>query len=124
MSLALDILTAVLLAAGGVLTAAGGLGLLRLPNLFTRLHAVGLVDTGGAVLLLAGMALQAGWSLVTVKLVLIGIFLFFTSPTSSHALTHAAILCGLSPDETRDGLHDDEDEGPGAERPGAAGGRR
>jgi len=98
MSLVVDIASWILFAIGGGLIIIGGLGMVRLPNFFTRLHASALVDTGGAAALLLGMALQAGWSMVTVKLVLIGIFLFFTSPTASHVVGHAALLGGLMPD--------------------------
>jgi len=93
-----DMASWALFVAGGGLMLIGGLGMVRLPNFFARLHASGLVDTGGAAALLLGMALQAGWSMVTVKLVLIGIFLFFTSPTASHAVAHASLLGGLAPD--------------------------
>ena len=107
MSLLVDIASWALMLAGGVLVVGSGIGLVRLSNLFARLHAGGLADTGGAALLLLGMGLQAGWSLITVKLLLIAAFLFFTAPTASHALAHAAILGGLSPDG-RDENADDE----------------
>lgn len=112
MNLAIDIASWLLLAAGGSLMVASGLGLVRLPNVFARLHAAGLADTGGSALLLLGMALQAGWSLVTVKLVLIGIFLFFTAPTAGHALAHAALLGGISPDDKGESEDDEEDVSP------------
>lgn len=115
MSLAIDLLSWLLMAGGGVLMVISGLGLVRLPNIFTRLHAAGLADTGGVALLLLGMGLQAGWSMVTVKLILIAVFLFFTAPTASHAVAHAAILGGLSPED-----HEDtEDDGHG--EPGKGG---
>lgn len=97
MSLVIDIASGALLAIGAVLMLIGGLGMVRLPNFFTRLHAAGLTDTGGAATLLLGLALQAGFTMVTVKLLLIGVFLFFTAPTSSHAVAHAALLGGLEP---------------------------
>ena len=99
MSLALDIASWALMVLGGGLMVTSAIGLLRLPDVFTRLHGASIADTGGAALLLLGMALQAGFTLVTVKLALIGIFLFFTTPTASHAVAHAAILGGLSPDD-------------------------
>ncbi len=98
MSLIVDIVSWALFLTGGGLMLIGGFGLVRFPNFFTRLHAAGMVDTGGAAALLLGMALQAGWTMVTVKLVLVGIFLFFTAPTASHAVAHASLLGGLSPD--------------------------
>ena len=99
MSLVIDIASWALFLIGGGLMLIGGFGLVRFPNFFTRLHAAGVVDTGGAAALLLGMALQAGWTMVTVKLVLVGIFLFFTAPTASHAVAHASLLGGLSPDQ-------------------------
>ncbi|NIR32676.1 MAG: sodium:proton antiporter [Gammaproteobacteria bacterium] len=91
MALVPDILSWILLVAGGLFLVTGGIGLLRLPDFFTRLHAAGLTDTLGAALTLLGLALQAGLTLVTVKLLLIFAFLFFTSPTATHALAKAAL---------------------------------
>lgn len=98
MSLALDILSWVLLLAGAAFMLTSAVGMIRLPDFFARLHGASLADTGGAALMILGMALQAGFTLVTVKLLLIGIFLFFTSPTATHAVAHAALIGGLSPD--------------------------
>jgi len=109
LSLVVDILSSLMMVAGGLLMVVSGLGLVRLPNIFTRLHAAGLADTGGIALLLLGMALYAGWSMVTVKLLLIAVFLFFTAPTASHAVGHAAILGGLAPEDHEDS----EDDGHG-----------
>jgi multicomponent Na+:H+ antiporter subunit G len=75
----------------------GGIGFVRLPDFFTRLHAAGVTDTMGAGLILLGLMLQGGVSFVTVKLVLILVFLLFTSPTASHALAHAALVSGHKP---------------------------
>ncbi|MDZ4735834.1 MAG: monovalent cation/H(+) antiporter subunit G [Rhodospirillaceae bacterium] len=109
MSLAVDILSWALMLGGGFFMLVSGVGMLRLPDLFTRLHGASVADTGGAALLLLGMALQAGFTLVTVKLLLIGIFLFFTTPTASHAVAHAALIGGLSPDDPAKNQHPDED---------------
>ena len=68
-----------------------------MPDLFTRLHPAGVADTVGAGFILLGFMLQGGLSLVTLKLVLILVFLFFTTPTASHALARAALLDGLKP---------------------------
>ncbi|MBC6439984.1 MAG: monovalent cation/H(+) antiporter subunit G [Rhodospirillales bacterium] len=97
MILALDIASWICLIIGALLMVVSAIGLLRLPDLFTRLHSGGLADTGGAALLLLGMALQTDFDLVTVKIVLIGIVLVLTSPTASHAVAHSALLGGLSP---------------------------
>jgi multicomponent Na+:H+ antiporter subunit G len=86
-----------LIAAGGIFCMIGALGLLRMPDFFTRMHAASLIDTLGAGLLLFGMVLQAGFTLVSVKLVFIGLLLFFTSPTATHALARAARARGIEP---------------------------
>lgn len=80
---------------GSVAVLVGTLGLVRLPDFYTRLHAAGITDTMGVELMLIGMMLQAGLSLVTVKLFLIATFIFFTSPTATHALANAAHAVGL-----------------------------
>ena len=87
--------SAILMGAGSVFILIGALGLVRLPDFYTRMHAAGVTDTLGAELLLLGMMLQAGFSLVTLKLVLISLFIFFTSPTSTHAVANAARVMGL-----------------------------
>lgn len=76
----------------------GAIGVLRLPEVFTRAHAAGMIDTMGAGMLLLGLMFQAGgFNLVMVKLVMIGFFLFFTSPVSSHTLVRAALADGAKP---------------------------
>ena len=99
MSLALDILSWITLTAGGAFVFIGGLGALRMPNLYTRMHAASLTDTMGAGLILVGIMLQAGATLATIKLAAILLFLLLTSPTASNALASAAILSGLQPEE-------------------------
>ncbi|MBT6441054.1 MAG: monovalent cation/H(+) antiporter subunit G [Alphaproteobacteria bacterium] len=93
----LDVLSWITISAGAFFILAGGIGLIRLPDVFCRVHAAGLTDTVGAGLMLTGLMLQAGATLVTVKLVLIMVFLIFTSPTASYALAHAALLDGIKP---------------------------
>ncbi len=84
-------------ALGAVFCVIGAAGMIRLPDVFTRMHAVGIVDTGGAGFILAGLAFQAGLTLVTVKLLLILVFIFFTAPTATHALARAALDGGQKP---------------------------
>lgn len=97
METALDIVSWVLLVTGSVFAMIGGLGLIRLPDVYTRMHGAGITDTMGAGLILAGLMVQGGFSLVTVKLILILIFLLYTSPTSTHALASAAFHRGQKP---------------------------
>ncbi len=82
---------------GGLFIVVGALGMNRLPDFWARLHAAGIIDTAGAGLLIAGMMLQAGFGLVALKLLLIGVFIFITSPTATHAIAHAAFADGLRP---------------------------
>ena len=97
--MAIDILSWIMLSAGGLFVFIGGLGALRMPNLYTRMHAASLTDTIAAVLIIGGVMLQAGATLATIKLAAILLFLLLTSPTASNALASAAILSGLQPDE-------------------------
>lgn len=85
------------LLAGAVFCVIGALGMLRMPDFYTRVHAASVTDTAGVGLLLLGMMLQAGFTLVTVKLIIIGLLVFFTSPTATHALCKAALTRGLKP---------------------------
>ena len=97
MALALDLLSWALLLVGSAFAFIGTLGLLRLPDVYSRMHATGITDTLGAALILAGLGVQAGLSLVTVKLVFIGLFLFFTSPPTPHAVAAAAWAVKIRP---------------------------
>lgn len=92
-----DGLSWVLLLAGAFFYVVGAIGLLRMPDLFTRMHAASVCDTFGAGLLLLGMLLQAGISLVSFKLVVIMMLLFFTGPVATHALARAARYAGIEP---------------------------
>ena len=98
LELVLDTVSWILLSAGGVFVLVGGIGALRMPNLYTRMHAASVTDTMGAVLVLTGVMVQAGLSLATIKLAAILLFLLITSPTASYALAHAALLAGIKPD--------------------------
>lgn len=97
MALLLDIASWALLSIGGAFVFIGGVGALRMPDLYTRIHAASLTDTMGAVLVIFGIMLQAGLSLAAVKLAAILLFLLLTSPTASNALASAALLAGLRP---------------------------
>ena len=97
MAALIDTLSWVLLTLGGLSVLVGGIGALRMPDLYTRMHAASVTDSMGALLVLVGIMLQAGWSLATIKLIAILIFLLLTSPTSSYALASAALLAGKRP---------------------------
>jgi multicomponent Na+:H+ antiporter subunit G len=92
-----QILSWIFIASGSIFVLIGGIGLIRLPDFYTRIHAAGITDTMGAWLMLVGLMFTAGWTLVTIKLVVLVFFLAATSPLSSHALAKAAFLRGLEP---------------------------
>ncbi len=104
----LDVLSWVLLVAGSLFVVTGGIGMLRLPDFYTRIHAAGITDTMGAWSILIGLCFQAGLSLVTVKLAVLLFFLVATSPLASHALAKAAYLRGLDPLQGRELLDLDQ----------------
>ena len=106
MTVVLDIVSWILLITGSIFVITGGIGLLRLPDFYTRVHAASITDTVGAWLILLGLLLQVEHTLVGIKLVLILLFLVLTSPLSSHALTKAAYYR-----ETP--MLTDESDGPG-----------
>lgn len=97
MSLLTDLLSWLFLVTGGLFCVIGTVGLIRMPDFYTRVHAASVVDTLGAFLILIGLMLQAGLTLVAVKLLMIGVLLFFASPTATHALVRAALVRGVEP---------------------------
>jgi len=93
----LDWISWVMLLSGGLVAIIGGLGLLRFPDFFSRLHAGGMTDTLCMLLIIGGLILQAGLSILSIKLALILLFMLFTAPTASHALARAAMVDGVKP---------------------------
>ena len=87
----MEIASVILLLIGASAMLVGGIGILRMPDLFTRLHAVGITDTLGAAAILLGLAFIAGWGLLLVKLFLILAVLLLLNPTASHSLGRAAV---------------------------------
>lgn len=96
---AIHALSWVFIVSGSVFAIIGAVGTLRFPDFWSRLHAASITDSAGVILLLAGMCLHSGFTLVTVKLIIIGVFLFITGPTSTHAVANAALVSGLRPKE-------------------------
>ncbi len=97
MDVALDALSWVAIVGGLFFMIVGTVGILRMPDVFTRLHPAGMTDTMGAGLLILGMCLQAGFGLVLVRLVFVYAFILFTSPIATHALARAALSAGVVP---------------------------
>ncbi len=94
----INVISWICLIAGGLLAIVGGIGLLRFPDFYARLHAAGVTDTLVALLIVLGLALQSGLSMLTIKLLLILLFLLFTAPTATHALARAALADNVKPD--------------------------
>jgi multicomponent Na+:H+ antiporter subunit G len=114
MVIVLDALSWIFIAGGLFFMLVGTVGILRMPDVFTRLHAAGMTDTMGAGFLILGMSLQtvagimqgeSGYWPVLVRLVFVYAFLMFTSPISTHALARAALAGGVEPwtDDDEDG---------------------
>jgi multicomponent Na+:H+ antiporter subunit G len=108
----LEIMSWILLLSGSFFVVVGAVGIVRLPDVYSRMHAAGLTDTLGTALILAGLMLQAGISLVVIKLALIALVLFFTGPTSTYALANACLGGGIKP-MSADGTPIDLDQDTG-----------
>ena len=87
----------VILIAGLAFIMLGVIGVLRLPDFYTRLHAMGKCDTLGVALVLVALAIHEGFSLYSVKILLISVFIGLANPTATHALGRAARRTGLVP---------------------------
>ncbi|MGJ8562108.1 MAG: monovalent cation/H(+) antiporter subunit G [Alphaproteobacteria bacterium] len=83
--------------AGLFFVLAGTIGVLRLPDFFTRVHAAGMTDTLGAELIIVGLMIQAGFTQLSLKFLLVAMLLLVTSPTATHAVANAAHHVGLKP---------------------------
>lgn len=82
---------------GAAFVASGAIGLVRLPDLFTRMHAAGMIDSLGAALVLVGLCIVEGLTTTTSRLLMVLAFLWITSPTACHALAKSALATGQRP---------------------------
>ena len=108
-----------LLLGGSAFSLIGGVGLIRMPDFYTRSHAASLTDTMGAFMILLGLMVHSGANLVTVKLFFVFAFIVLTSPTSAHALVKAAYSHGLEAPHVEDAeqaAHSMRNEAIAAER--------
>ncbi len=96
----------VLLTVGSGFVLIGGIGAVRMPDLYTRIHAAGMTDSLGPTLVLGGLMLQAGISLEILKLLAILVFMLITGPTATYALANSALMAGIKT------LSEREDEAP------------
>ncbi len=113
MTLLIEILSWACILGGSFFMVVSAVGMLRFPEFWSRVHAASVGDSGGMILLIAGMCLQSGFTLITVKLIAIGVFLFITGPTATHAVANAALVTGWRP-KSAEGL-EPEDNPPYAD---------
>ncbi|HZD41065.1 MAG TPA: monovalent cation/H(+) antiporter subunit G [Terriglobales bacterium] len=99
-------LATIFLIAGAVFLLVSCVGLLRLPDFYTRAHAVGKAETLGSMLTLIGLALYNGVALSSLKLLLILAIIAITNPTATHALTRAALRSGVKIWRAKGNSHD------------------
>jgi multicomponent Na+:H+ antiporter subunit G len=109
---AIDWISGAFLALGGFFVLVGGVGVLRMPDLYTRIHASSVTETMGTLLLLVGLMLQAGLTLASFKLFAILLFLLFTAPVASYAMANAALIAGVKPRLADDAQAAQRTEGP------------
>ncbi len=99
----MDIIVAIILISGLLFFVGGTIGIIRFPDFYSRLHPAGKLDTMGVMLAMTAMALynlhhfSLGSLLTSLKIILIGVFVFLTSPTATHAIVDAGVRAGLGP---------------------------
>ena len=86
----MTVIAVVLVCSGVFFLLMGAVGIIRFPDFYTRMHAAGKCDTLGSLLILTGLACAEGLHLSSLKLLVIALFIFFTSPTATHAIARAA----------------------------------
>ncbi len=91
------ILSIVVMVAGAFFLTVSALGLLRFPDFYSRVHAVGKSETLGTMLTLTGLAIYNGWHLSTLKILIIVLLVLIANPTATHAISRAALRTGLAP---------------------------
>lgn len=99
LDMARHVLSWIFIAAGSFFIVTSGLGIIRMPDFYTRIHPAGLIDSMGAPLVLLGLIILHGPTLVSGKILLLIVFLFITGPTATHAIAKSALLGGLKPQE-------------------------
>jgi multicomponent Na+:H+ antiporter subunit G len=93
----IDLVSWVLILAGSFFIVVGAIGVVRMPDVYTRMHAASVMDTLGAGFLFVGLMVQAGFSLVALKLGFILGLLFFIGPVATHALAQTALHAAVKP---------------------------
>lgn len=96
-----SILSIILVVSGIFLMLTGSIGIIRLPDFYSRTHATSKSDTLGILLAMLGLIVYEGWELNSLKLILIALFIALSNPIGAHALARSAYLTGLKPFLTR-----------------------
>jgi len=122
----INVISGVMIAAGLFFLFVSSLGIVRLPDFYTRNHAAGKSGTLGAILILGGLAIYNGWDIVSLKLLIILVFFFIGGPTATHAVARAASRYGLEPWtlKNRQPYDPDESAGEGVDADETKGGGR
>lgn len=93
----IELVAGVFIALGSFFVMVGGVGMLRMPDLYTRLHAASVTETMGTLLIMIGLMILAGWTLASFKLFAILMFLLFTGPVAAYAVANTALIAGVKP---------------------------
>ena len=93
----MNILSTVFIIAGLFFLIVAAIGVVRLPDVFSRSHAVSLTDSLGAFLMLFGVALHEGIGINALKILVVLVLLYILNPVISHATIRAALRAGLKP---------------------------
>jgi len=107
-----ELLAGLFLGLGGFFVLVGGVGMLRMPDLYTRMHAASVTETMGTLLIMIGLMIVAGWTLASFKLFAILLFLLFTGPVAAYAVANTALIAGVKPRLDTDSPASDEPEVP------------
>ncbi len=97
MDMMFDIASWVCISVGGFFCIVGALGIYRLPDIFSRMHAQGVIDTGGVAFILLGLILQSGFTLTSARLLLLGAFIFFIGPPVTYMFVRTLLHYGSHP---------------------------
>lgn len=93
----MNIIPMILMVAGTFFFISGTLGILRLPDFYTRTHATTKCDTLGTFLFILGFMMECGLTLQSAKLFFIVLFVYLTAPVASHLLAKSAYRSGIKP---------------------------
>lgn len=99
----LNVVVIILILGGLFFFTGGSIGIIRLPDFYSRLHPAGKLDTAGQLLIMSALALYILQDLsleaflTAAKIILIVVFMYITGPTATHAIVDAGVRAGLKP---------------------------